>query len=83
MIRSATASSIDRRVLEDSPSWAINAPEFDEAYAHRVAQYYGMGSGDLTLCYAASRATLSRRPIADRTAVNVSSVGFPFSESAA
>lgn len=49
MIRSATASSIDRRVLEDSPSWAINAPEFDEAYAHRVAQYYGMGRGDLTL----------------------------------
>ncbi len=42
MIRSATASSIDRRVLEDSPSWAKNAPEFDEAYAHRVAQYYGI-----------------------------------------
>ncbi|VWX54962.1 PRC-barrel domain-containing protein [Novosphingobium sp. 9U] len=31
----------DRRVLEGGPSWANNAPEFNEAYADRVAGYYG------------------------------------------
>ncbi len=41
--------TIDRRVLEGGPSWANNAPVFDQAYADRVAQYYGVGREDLTL----------------------------------
>ncbi|MGO8609466.1 PRC-barrel domain-containing protein, partial [Rhizobium johnstonii] len=31
--------TIDRRVLEGGPSWAANAPVFDQAYADRVASY--------------------------------------------
>ncbi len=41
--------TIDRRVLEGGPSWANNASAFDQAYADRVAQYYGVGREDLTL----------------------------------
>lgn len=41
--------TIDRRVLEGGPSWANNAPAFDQAYADRVAQYYDVGREDLTL----------------------------------
>lgn len=41
--------TIDRRVLEGGPSWANNAPLFDQAYADRVAQCYGVGREDLTL----------------------------------
>lgn len=33
--------TIDRRVLEGGPSWANNAPEFNQAYADRVSSYYG------------------------------------------
>lgn len=33
--------TIDRRVLEGGPSWANNAPEFNQAYADRVSGYYG------------------------------------------
>lgn len=33
--------TIDRRVLEGGPSWANNPPSFDQAYADRVASYYG------------------------------------------
>lgn len=32
---------IDRRVLEGGPSWASNAPEFNQSYADRVSSYYG------------------------------------------
>lgn len=32
--------AIDRRVLEGGPSWANNAPEFNQAYADRVSSYY-------------------------------------------
>ena len=32
--------TIDRRVLEGGPSWAANAPNFDQAYADRVSKYY-------------------------------------------
>jgi hypothetical protein len=32
----------DRRVLEGGPSWANNPPEFNQAYADRVASYYGV-----------------------------------------
>ena len=41
--------TIDRRVLEGGPSWASNAPIFDQAYADRVASYYGVGREDLTV----------------------------------
>jgi hypothetical protein len=41
--------TIDRRVLEGGPSWAANAPIFDQAYADRVASYYGVGKEDLSL----------------------------------
>jgi len=33
--------TVDRRMLEGGPSWANNAPTFDQAYADRVAGYYG------------------------------------------
>lgn len=41
--------TIDRRVLEGGPSWASNAPMFDQAYADRVASYYEVAKEDLTL----------------------------------
>ena len=41
--------TIDRRVLEGGPSWANNAPVFDQAYADRVASYYEVAKEDLTL----------------------------------
>ena len=41
--------TIDRRVLEGGPSWAANAPIFDQAYADRVASYYEVAKEDLTL----------------------------------
>ncbi|USI74761.1 PRC-barrel domain-containing protein [Sphingomonas morindae] len=34
----------DRRVLEGGPSWANNAPDFNQAYADRVSSYYGVAS---------------------------------------
>lgn len=40
--------TIDRRLLEGGPSWANNAPVFDQAYADRVASYYGVEREDLT-----------------------------------
>jgi len=41
--------TIDRRLLEGGPSWANNAPVFDQAYADRVASYYGVAREDLSL----------------------------------
>jgi hypothetical protein len=41
--------TIDRRVLEGGPSWAANPPVFDQAYADRVASYYGSAKEDLSL----------------------------------
>ena len=41
--------TIDRRLLEGGPSWANTAPVFDQAYADRVASYYGVEREDLTL----------------------------------
>jgi hypothetical protein len=32
--------TIDARILEGGPSWANNAPEFNQAYADRVSSYY-------------------------------------------
>lgn len=34
----------DRRLLEGGPSWANNAPEFNQAYADRVSSYYADAS---------------------------------------
>ena len=45
-VRDAYVVTIDRRVLEGGPSWANNAPTFDQAYADRVASYYGV-KGDV------------------------------------
>ena len=41
--------TIDRRVLEGGPSWANNAPVFDQAYADRVSKYYDVAMEDLTV----------------------------------
>ncbi|CAN5281336.1 PRC-barrel domain-containing protein [soil metagenome] len=41
--------TIDRRVLEGGPSWSNNAPEFNQAYADRVSNYYGLAPLDLSL----------------------------------
>ncbi len=40
-VRDVYMVTIDRRVLEGGPSWANNPPSFDQAYADRVASYYG------------------------------------------
>ncbi len=37
----------DRRLLEGGPSWSNNAPEFNQAYADRVASYYGVEAADI------------------------------------
>ena len=39
-VRDRYVVTIDRRLLEGGPSWANNAPLFDQAYADRVASYY-------------------------------------------
>ncbi len=46
-VRDLYVVTIDRRLLEGGPSWANNAPVFDQAYADRVARYYEVGSADL------------------------------------
>jgi hypothetical protein len=40
--------TIDRRLLEGGPSWANNAPEFNQAYADRVSSYYGTAPTQIT-----------------------------------
>ena len=47
-VRDIYVVTIDRRVLEGGPSWANNAPAFDQAYADRVASYYGTTTTDLS-----------------------------------
>lgn len=39
---------VDKRMLEGGPSWASNAPAFDQAYADRVASYYGVRAESLS-----------------------------------
>ena len=39
--------TVDKRLLEGGPSWSNNAPTFDQAYADRVAGYYGTKPEDL------------------------------------
>ncbi|WP_426255303.1 PRC-barrel domain-containing protein [Sphingomonas sp. DC2300-3] len=46
-VRDLYVITIDRRILEGGPSWSNNAPVFDQAYADRVASYYGVGSENL------------------------------------
>jgi hypothetical protein len=41
--------TIDRRLLEGGPSWSNNAPDFNQAYADRVSNYYGVAPVDLSL----------------------------------
>ena len=48
-VRDLYVVTIDRRLLEGGPSWANNAPVFDQAYADRVASYYGSNSEDLVV----------------------------------
>jgi hypothetical protein len=40
--------TIDRRLLEGGPSWANNAPEFNQSYADRVSSYYGTAPTQIT-----------------------------------
>ncbi|KQT31737.1 photosystem reaction center subunit H [Sphingomonas sp. Leaf412] len=47
-VRDLYVVTIDRRVLEGGPSWASNAPAFDQSYADRVASYYGAPTESLT-----------------------------------
>ena len=46
-VRDGYVVTIDRRVLEGGPSWANNSPVFDQAYADRVASYYGSNEESL------------------------------------
>ena len=46
-VRDLYVVTIDRRMLEGGPSWANNAPIFDQAYADRVARYYEVGTENL------------------------------------
>ncbi len=48
-VRDLYVVTIDRRLLEGGPSWANNAPVFDQAYADRVASYYGSHRDDLAV----------------------------------
>lgn len=46
-VRDIFVVTIDRRMLEGGPSWANNAPVFDQAYSDRVASYYGVRAEDV------------------------------------
>ena len=46
-VRDVYVVTIDKRVLEGGPSWASNAPTFDQAYADRVSSYYGVAKADV------------------------------------
>lgn len=41
-VRDRYVVTVDKRMLEGGPSWASNAPSFDQAYADRVASYYAV-----------------------------------------
>lgn len=40
---------IDKRLLEGGPNWTSSAPEFDQAYADRVAKYYDVAGVDISV----------------------------------
>ena len=46
-VRDLYVITVDRRLLEGGPSWSNNAPVFDQAYADRVANYYGTAADNL------------------------------------
>jgi hypothetical protein len=48
-VRDGYVVTIDRRLLEGGPSWANNPPVFDQAYADRVASYYGSSGENLAM----------------------------------
>ena len=39
-VRDVYVVTVDPQVLKGGPSWASHAPDFDAAYADRVARYY-------------------------------------------
>jgi len=44
----AYVASVEPKVLEGGPNWSGNAaPDFDQAYADRLASYYGADKQDL------------------------------------
>lgn len=45
----AYVSSVEAKTLEGGPNWSGSPPEFDQAYADRVASYYGADKQDLTV----------------------------------
>lgn len=45
----AYVSAVEPKVLEGGPNWSGAAPDFDQAYADRVASYYGAEKQDLTV----------------------------------
>ncbi|MEG8039614.1 PRC-barrel domain-containing protein [Sphingomonas sp. LR60] len=48
-VRDRYVVTVDRRLLEGGPSWANNAPVFDQAYADRVASYYQVQGENLNI----------------------------------
>ena len=40
-VRDVYVVTVDKQLLQGGPSWSNNAPAFDQAYADRVASYYG------------------------------------------
>ena len=47
VVRDVYVVTVDQKMLEGGPSWASNAPTFDQDYADRVARYYGTASRSL------------------------------------
>lgn len=45
----AYIASVEPKTLEGGPNWSGSAPDFDQAYADRVASYYGADKQDLTV----------------------------------
>lgn len=46
-VRDVYVVTVDAALLKGGPSWANNAPQFDQGYADRVASYYGHASENL------------------------------------
>jgi hypothetical protein len=45
----AYVASVEPKTLEGGPNWSGAAPDFDQAYADRLASYYGADKQDLTV----------------------------------
>ena len=46
-VRDVYVVTVDAALLKGGPSWANNAPQFDQGYADRVASYYGRAGENL------------------------------------